>query len=107
MRVNGRIKGRCRNAFVFRQQIVREFVEIRDSPNHCRRRHELIAIREKFLHLIDVLGVSLNETIAGMLVVRLLTAAVFAEIVEPDNFMPIVEQLLNQITANEPGCAGD
>ena len=101
------VERRGEDALVLGEQVVGEFVEVADPADHRRGRHDLIAIRRQVGEQGDVLGVALDEAVAGVLVVRLRQPAVLREVVEADDVVARLEQLGHEIAVDEPGGAGD
>src|ERR1700693_2258211 len=107
MRGNSRIECGCRDPLVFREQIVGELVEKRDSPNHRRRRDEMIAVFQEVLEQRDTFGVALHERIQGVFVVRFVDRAILAEIVEPNDLIARLKQFFDEVAADKTGSAGN
>src|SRR5437660_12287841 len=81
-------------------------MKIRDSSDHCRRRDEMIAVGEQLLDQIAVFGITLNEFVPRVAVIRFLERAILTEIVEPGHLVIRSEEFLDQIAADEPRRAG-
>src|SRR5271156_2499502 len=67
----------------------------------------MVAVGEKLLHYGCVLCISFNQLVARVGIVGLLQAAILTEVVKTDDFVSVVEELLNQISTNEAGRAGN
>jgi hypothetical protein len=86
-----RIEGRRKDPFVLGDQVVRELVEVADAADHRRRRHDLIDVAGELPHQLGVLRVALDESVAGVSVVRLGQTTVLRKVVEADDLMAGVE----------------
>src|SRR5436305_11339372 len=102
-----RVERRGKDAFVLREQVVGELVEVADSANHRRGRDDLVGIRCELGHELDVLDVALDEPIPRVVVVRLRQRAVLTEVVDANDLVPGLEQLRDEVAVDEPGRAGD
>src|SRR5437016_8546732 len=101
------IKSGSGDALVFRQQIIRKLMKVRNAANHGCCSNEVIAFGYQFLQQSGILGIALDEGVMRMAVIGFLRPAIFAEIIQANNFMSGFQQLFNEIAANKPGGAGD
>src|SRR6478672_9618417 len=104
---DGPVEGGGEDPLVLGQQVVRELVEVADPTDHGRGGDDLVAVRCELAHEPGVLGVTLHEPVARVVVVRLGQPAVLAEVVEPDDVVTRLEELRDEIAVDEPGGAGD
>ena len=102
-----RLEGGREDALVLGEQVEREFMEVADPADHRGGGDDLVAVGGQFGQQRHVLGVALDEPIARVVVVRLREPPVFREVVEPDDVMPRIQKLGNEIAVDEPGGAGD
>jgi hypothetical protein len=82
-------------------------VEIGDAADHRGAGHHLVAVECKLGEQLRVLGVTLDEAIAGIVVVAAPDRAVLAEVVDTDYLMSRLQQLGDQVSADEAGRARD
>src|ERR1700680_1834604 len=82
-------------------------MEIGDASDHCRPRHQLIAIDCQVGQELDVLVVSLDEPVSGVGVIAALDRSVLAVVVDPDHLVAGLQQLRHEVTADESRSAGD
>ena len=106
-RADGGVEGRGGDPLVFRQQVVCEFVEVGDSPDHRRPRDHLGAVRGKLGEERRILGVALDQSVARVVVERPPDRTVLTEVVDSDDLVPRVQELGDEISANESRRAGD
>jgi hypothetical protein len=107
MGVDRGVERRREDALVLRHEVVGELVEIADPADHRRRGDDLVAIRRQFTEELGVLGVALDEPVARVVVVGLRQPAVLREVVDADDLVAGLEQLRDEVAADEPGRAGD
>src|SRR6267142_5556957 len=100
------IEGCRSDAFVLGQKVVSKLMEVTDTADHGRSRHEVFAIAQHLLEQVGVLRVCFNERVTRMGVVGLRHPAVFAEIIESNDFMAALQQLVNQVPADKTGSSG-
>ena len=103
---DGRIERRGEDPLVLREQVVGELVEVADPADHRRSRHDLIAVRGELRQQRDVLGIALDEPVARVTVVRLGQPTVLREVIEPDDVVPGLQQLGDEVAVDESGGAG-
>ena len=82
MRRDRGIEGGRQDPLVLGEQVVGELVEVADPADHRRGRDDLVAVGGQLAHQGGVLGVTLDEAVARVVVVRLGQPAVLAEVVE-------------------------
>ena len=82
-------------------------MEVADPADHRGRGDHLVAVARELGHQRDVLGVALDEAVAGMVVVGAPHRAVLAEVVDAHHLVTGGEQLGDQVAADEAGRAGD
>ena len=82
-------------------------MEVADPADHRGGGDDLVAVGGELGDEAGVLGVALDEPVAGVAVVRLDQPAVLAEVVEPDDLVAGLEQLRDEVAVDEPGGAGD
>ena len=82
-------------------------MEIGDASDHRGARDQLVAVRGELGQKFGVLGVSLDEVVARVAVEAALDRPVLAEVVDADNFVPRLQQVGNEIAANETRGSGD
>jgi hypothetical protein len=87
--------------------IVCVLVEVGDAADHGGTGDDLIAVGRQFRHQRHVLAVAEHEAVIGVAVMGFGDRAVFAEIVDADDMVPVLEQLGDDITRNEAGGSGD
>src|SRR5882762_2650518 len=96
------VEGGGADALVLGEQVVRKLVEIGDAADHCCPGDELVAVRGQVGHQFRVFGVALNEVVARVLVEAAFDRAVFAEVVNSDNVVAGVQEIGDEISADEP-----
>ncbi len=101
------VEGGGADALVFGQQVVGKLVEVGDAADHRRARDQLIAVRGQLGQQLRVFRVALDELVAGVVVEAALDRAVFAEVVNADDLVPGLQEVGDEISADEPGGAGD
>jgi hypothetical protein len=67
----------------------------------------MVAVGRQVDHQLRVFGVALDKAIAGMAVEAAADRSVLAEVVDADDLMTGLQQLGNEIAADEAGGAGD
>jgi hypothetical protein len=82
-------------------------VEVGDPADHRRARDHVVAVHGQLGEQLGVLGVTLDEPVAGVVVVTAPDGSVFAEVVDADDFVPGLQQLRDQVATDEPGRPGD
>ena len=102
-----RVEGRRQDALVLGDEVVGELVEVADPPDHRRGGDHLVAVRRQPGEQVDVLRIALDEAVAWVVVVRAGERAVLAEVVDPDDFVPVLQQVRHEVAVDEPGGAGD
>ena len=107
MRGDRRVEGGGADPLVFRQEVVGELVEIGDAADHRGARDQLVAVRGELGQKLRVLGVALDEVVARVAIEAALDRPVLAEVVDADNFMPRLQQVGDEVAADEAGGAGD
>jgi hypothetical protein len=65
----------------------------------------VIAAHRQLGQQLDVLGVALNQLVAGIAVVRAFDRPVLAVVVDPDDLIAGLEKLRDEVSANESGGA--
>jgi hypothetical protein len=82
-------------------------VEVADPADHGRGRHHLVDVGGELGQERDILGVALHEPIRRVVVVALRHPAVLAEVVDADHLVACLEQLVDEVAADEARGAGD
>src|SRR5205085_10178204 len=74
---------------------------------HGRARADVVGVGGKLGQQVGVLGVAFHEPVARVVVVAAPHGPVLAVIVEADDLVPGLEQLGDEVTADEARCSGD
>jgi hypothetical protein len=82
-------------------------MEVADPADHRRGGDDLVDVRGELRQEGDVLRVALGEAIARVTVIALLDPAVLREVVDPDDLVAVLQELGDEIAADESGGAGD
>jgi hypothetical protein len=82
-------------------------VEVRDAADHGRAGHDVVALGGQLDHQLGILRVALDQPVARMRVVAAPHGPVFAEVVQADDLVPGLEQVGDEVAADEPAGAGD
>ena len=77
-------------------------MEVGDATDHRGARDELITVSEEFRHQLDVTCIAFDEPVVGVFVVGPLRLSVLGEIVDANHLVTPVEQLLYDVTTDEP-----
>ena len=101
------IERRGEDPLVLCEQVVGELVEVADPADHRGRGDDLIDVGRQLRHQPDVLRVALDEPVARVVVVRLRDPAVLAEVVQTDDLVTRLQQVRDEIAADEAGRPGD
>ena len=104
---DGGVAGRRDDPLVGGQQVIGVGVEVGDTADHGRARDELVAVGQQPGHQADVPRVALHQLIPRMVVVGLPDFPVFGKVVHPNDGVPALEQLLDQVTADKSGRSTD
>src|SRR5262249_32394740 len=75
------------NTLIFGKQVIGEFVEGADAPDHGRARDDVVAFSGQLSHAANVLGVPLDEGVPWMVVIALAWRSVLAEVVKAQHFV--------------------
>jgi hypothetical protein len=78
-------------------------MKVANATDQCSAGDEVIAIAQQLRHQRNVGAVAVYERVLRIVVVALRDLAVLRIVVDPNNVMAALQQLLNDITANEPG----
>jgi hypothetical protein len=82
-------------------------VEIGDAADHRRPSDELVAVGGELGQQLRVLGVALDKSVARVSVEAALDRSVLAEVVDADDLVAGPQEVGYEVSADEPGCAGD
>ena len=97
-----RVEGRRKDSLVLGKQVVGERVEVADPADHRGRSDNLVAVGRQLAHQPLVLRVALDEPVSEVVVEASRSRAVLAEVVDPYHLVTCLEQLRDQIAADEP-----
>ena len=101
------IKGGGADALVLRQQVIRELVEVGDAADHGGARDHLVAVDGKLGEELSVFGIAFDKPVARVVFESSPDRPVLAEVVHSDDLVSGVEQLGDEVPADEPRGAGD
>ena len=76
-------------------------------PMRAAPADEVVAVGQQLRHQAGVLGVAAHEAVALMVLIALLDLPVLREVVEAHDLVAEIEQVLDQVAADEAGGAGD
>src|SRR5207237_9365493 len=107
VRADRGVEGGGDDPLVFRQQVVRELMEVRDSADHGSARDDVIALGRQLCEQLDVLGVTLDQPVARIGVEAALDRPVLAEVVDADHVVARLQQLGDKVAAYETCRSGD
>ena len=93
VRADRGVEGGGDDPLVFREQVVRELMEVRDAADHGRARDDVIALRRQLCEQLDVLGVTLDQPVARIGVKAALDRPVLAVVVDADHVVARLQQL--------------
>ena len=106
-RGDGRIERGGADAFVLGQQVVCELMEVRDAADHGCPRDHVVAVHGQLRQQLRVLGIALDQPEARIVVMAAAHRAVLAEVVHADDLVPGLQQLCDQVSADETSRPGD
>ena len=105
--VDRRVEGGRADSLVLGEQVIRELVEIRDTADHRRACDDVVAVDGELCEELRVFGVAFDQAVVRIVVKCAPHRAVLAEVVDTDNLVAGVNQLGDEISADESGRAGD
>src|SRR4051794_27511980 len=76
-------------------------MKIADAADARGPGHYLLDVPQQLAQQAAVLGIALNKTVGGMAQRRLPQGPVLGEVIQADYFMSGLEQVFNQVAANE------
>ena len=95
------------DALVGREQVVRVGVEVGDPADQRRARDDVVAVAGQVGEQRGVARVTDDESVLGVVVVRLGDRAVLRVVVDADDGIVAGEQLLDDVAADESRRSGD
>src|SRR5215467_6055635 len=104
---DGGIESGGADALVFGDQVVGELVKVGDPADHRRAGDDVVDARGKVGQEGGVLGVAFDQPVVRMAVVRAPHRPVLAEVVDAYDLVAGLEQLGDEVAADESARAGD
>jgi len=105
--VDCRIERGGGQTLVLREQVVGEGMKVSDAADHRGPGDEVIAAVEQPADEFHVFGVTPHEAVSRMVAAGGPQLAIFGEIVEADDVPAGVQELADDVAADEPGGTGD
>ncbi len=106
MRGQRRIERRSDDPLVLSDQVVCVRVEIGDPSDHRCAGDEVVTTVQQLRQQRNVLGIALDLSEVGVVVVRPADPSVLREVVEPDEIVAPLQQFLGHIATDEAGRSG-
>src|SRR5687767_9364940 len=95
------------DALILGDQIVGILMKIGDAAYLCRAGHHVVALRSEVPQQRGIFGVSFDEPVVGMVLIALFDHPVLREVVDPDDPVPLTQQLFHQVAGDESSRARD
>ena len=105
--VNGGVEGGSDDALVFCEEVIGKGMEVADAAYHRSASDDVVASLGEFLQQLRILRVSLMQLVVGVGIILPLNLAIFGEVVNSDDPIPMLKELLDKIATDEPSGPGD
>src|SRR5207253_11502485 len=84
-----------------------ELVEVRDAADHRGAGDDMVAASRELGQERRILGVAFDQAVPRVVVEGAPDRAVLAEVIDPDHLVAGVQQLGDEVPADESRCASD